>query len=210
MNKKGIIALIVIVLVIIGFFVFGKGEPTTVTNEVNNETPAPAAEVPAGVTKDDFKPVTQATADTSLVSRLKNVSVGISEDGKKIGFLNGTATFTSEGSSVKTTAKIGDIAVEQIKGGRTDVLATVSLTTGGTSSTYLVLFLDNGTAGLYDKSYSLVGTNINVTGIRADSVADSNIDYVVSVSYTDSKKAARSKIFVVAGGMIDSARTIEL
>jgi len=210
MNKKGIIALVVVVLAIIGFFVFGKGEPTTVNNEVNSENPAPVAEVPAGVTKDDYKPVTQATSDTSLVSRLKNTSVGISEDGKKIGFINGTATFTSEGASSQTVAKVGDIAVEQSKSGRNDVLATVSLTTGGVSSTYLVLFLDNGTAGLYDKSYSLVGTNINVTGIRADSVADSNIDYVVSVSYTDSKKAAKSKLFIVAGGMIDSARTIEL
>lgn len=212
MNKKGTIALIVVVvLIVVGYMAFGRSN-----SSVDNQA-APAAggaaaptPVPAGISKDSFKPVTSDTTDSSLLGRLKNVSVSVTEDGKKIGLLNGMATFTVSGSSDKGSVALGSIAVSKIKGSRNDVLTTLSVTASGSTSVYLALFQDNGGSALDDKSYALIGSNVTVTGVRTDDVADSNVDYVVSVSYKDASGAAHSKIFVVAAGLFDDSRTISL
>lgn len=211
MNKKGIITVIVIIVIIlVGWLAFrGSGSPST-PDTGSSSAPSTTTEIPAGVSKDDYKPVTKDTTDTSLLGRLKNSSVGVTEDGTKVNLVNGSATFTAAGSSVSSKAVVGDIAIEKAEGSRKDVLSSVSVTTGNSNTVYLVLFQDNGGSTLSDKSYAILGNKVTVTGIRADDVADSNIDYVVSVTYTDANKAAHSKIFVVEGGAFNLAKTIEL
>jgi hypothetical protein len=205
MNKKGIIILVVIILIaVVGYIAMGKN------NQGASTSNTPAANVPAGVTKDTYKPVTADTTDTSLLGRLKNSSVGVSEDGKKVALVNGTGTFTVDGTSQKGTVTLGTIAVEKTKGSRQDVITSVNVKATGSNSTYVVIFQDNGGAALEDKSYALVGEGATITGIRVDLVSDSNVDYIVSVSYRDAEQVNHSKIFVVAAGQFDLAKTISL
>ncbi len=205
MNKKGIIILVVIVLIaVVGYFSMNKGDQGAMTD---TKTPA---NVPAGVTKDTYKPVTADTTDTSLLGRLKNSSVGVSEDGKKVALVNGSGSFTIDGTSQKGTVTLGTIAVEKTKGSRKDVVTSLNVKSAGSNSTYVVIFQDNGGAALEDKSYGLVGEGATVTGIRVDLVSDSNVDYIVSVSYRDAEQVNHSKIFVVAAGQFDPAKTISL
>lgn len=219
MNKKGIIAaLVVIVLVIVGFTAFNGDKsmaPSVSTNssEVSNTAPE-------GVTKSDYAPVTKDSTDATLLSRLGKTSVGVSEDGTRIALSNGTASFSITGSSAKGSAAIGDIAIEKTKGPRKDVITTLSVNNGGSGTyTYVVLFEDNAGASLTDKSFALVGDRVSVTGIRADEVSDSTIDYIVSVSYLDRKAGeplsvkptvARTKILVVENGAFNQAKEINL
>lgn len=205
MNKKGIIALVaIVILVAIGYMAFG-GKSTTVDNGNGNAT----STVPAGVDKSDYAPVTSASTDTTLLGRLKKASVGVTEDGKKVALSNGTASFTIDGTSEKATVTLGSIAIEQTVGARKDVLATVSVSQKSGNYTYVVLFEDKAGV-LTDKSYGLVGQNATVTGIRADAVAESgDTEYVVTTSYTASG-ASKNKFFIVEKGMFNLAKTIEL
>jgi hypothetical protein len=206
MNKKGIIALVVvIVLAVLAYVALGKDDAAVVDNGSNNAT----STVPEGVDKSDYAPVTSASTDTTLLGRLKKASVGVTEDGKKVALSNGTATFTIDGTTEKATVTLGSIAIEQTVGARKDVLATVSVSQKGGNYTYVVLFEDKAGV-LTDKSYGLVGQDIAVTGIRADAVAESgDTEYVVTTSYTASG-ASKSKFFIVEKGSFNLAKTIEL
>ncbi len=212
MNKKGIIALVVVViLVVIGFMAFG-GDKTAVNNPTATSTDSTSGtntNVPAGVTKDTYAPVT--STDTTLMGRLKKASVGVTEDGKKIALVDGKATFKVEGSADTITATLGNVAIEQTVGTRKDVIATVSVDYGARGTyTYVVLFEDKGGA-LSDKSYGELGADLSVTGLRADAVADSgSVEYVVSASYKTRTQSARSTFFVVESGVFNLAKTISL
>lgn len=210
MNKKGIIALVVIiVLVVVGYMVWG-GKGTTVTNETGSqpskETPK---EVPAGVSKDDFAPVTKSTTDTSLLGRLKTASVAASETGTRVALVDGKASFSEDG--VKGTIALGDVAVEKTVDGVKYVVTTLAVTSAGATNQYVVLFEDKN-GSLTDKSYAVVGTKATVTGVRGDVVSgNGSSQLVVSVTYTDAgSKAARTKILVVENGMFNPAKEINL
>ncbi|MFA6158586.1 MAG: hypothetical protein WC763_03105 [Candidatus Paceibacterota bacterium] len=208
MNKKGIIAaIVVIILVVVGFSILKKGDTVSPTG---TSTPVVNSEVPAGVTKADYTPVTKDSTDVTLLGRLKKASVGVSEDGSRVALSNGTGSFSIEGSATKGTVTLGDIAIEKVKGSRNDVLTTVAVNNGGsTTNTYVVLFQDQGSA-LDDKAYALVGEGVKVTGIRTDVVSDSTIDYIVSVSYTDKAGKAHTKILVVEAGLFNASKEISL
>lgn len=211
MNKKGIIALVVVVvLIVIGFTMFGKDD-VTVNNPTatSTNTGTPNTNVPAGVTKDTYAPVT--TTDTTLMGRLKKASVGVTEDGKKIALVDGKASFKVEGSADTITATLGNVAIEQTVNGRKDVIATVAVDYGARGTyTYIVLFEDKGGA-LSDKSYGETGSDISITGLRADAVTDSgSVEYVVSASYKTRNNSARSTFFVVESGVFNLAKTISL
>lgn len=204
MNKKGILIVIVlIVLAVVGYYAMGSKTGTTVENA---GTPEPVAEVPAGVTKDTYAPVTKDSTDTSLVTRLKSVSVGVTEDGTKITLAGGKADFTVSGSSAKGSVAMGDVAITKTVGSRTDVLATLTVSTGSTKTSYVVLF-DDRAGVLSDKSYAVMGTGVTVTGMRADDIASEG-DYVVSVSYKDAK-GTHTKLLVVDGGEFNLAKTVD-
>ncbi len=209
MNKKGILAaLVIIVLAVVAVKAFKGGDVTAPSTSTS--TPSTTTEVPAGVTKDDFAPVTKDSTDSTLLGRLKRTSVGVSEDGTRIALSNGKATFTVPGTKTTGTAALGDIAVEKAEGSRKDVLASLAVNNGGSATySYVVLFEDNGST-LADKSYAVVGENVTVTGVRADDVSDASIDYIVSVSYKDKAGAARTKILVVQGGAFNPAKEINL
>lgn len=208
MNKKGIIVLIVIiVLVVVGFLVWG-GDDTSVVNNNTNE-PSTNTEVPAGVDKEDFAPVTSATTDTSLLGRLKTVSVSAAETGTRVALVNGKASFTE--GSVKGTITLGTVAVSKTISGVNHVLATLAVNSGTAATwNYVVLFEDkNGT--LTDKSYAPIGDRVEITGVRADEVSDGKggSQMVVSVSYKESGKA-RTKILVVENGVFNPAKEITI
>jgi hypothetical protein len=203
MNKKGIIVfVIIVVLAIVGYMALGG--KTTTTNE---SAPEVNVEVPAGVTKETFAPVTKDSTDTSLITRLKSASVGVTEDGTKVTLVGGKADFTVPGSSAKSSVSIGDIAVTKTVSGRTDVITSLTVTTGSTKTSYVVIFEDKGSA-LSDVSYAPVGTNATVTGIRTDDIA-SDGEYVVSVSYKDAS-GARTKLLVVSSGAFNLSKSIDL
>jgi len=219
MNKKGIIAaVVVIILVIVGFVAFG-GDKTSVSSTATS-TPVTNTEVPAGVTKDDYAPVTKDSTDTTLLARLQKASVGVSEDGTRVALSGGKASFVIDGTTTNGSVTLGDVAIEKTKGSRENVITTVSVNNGGSGTyTYVVLFEDNAGASLTDKSYALVGDRVVITGIRADEVADSTIDYIVSVSYLDRKAGeplsakptvAHTKILVVQNGAFNPAKEINL
>jgi hypothetical protein len=207
MNKKGLMAVVVIIILVVGgYLVWGKGS-TTVSNggSVTNEVPA---NIPAGVTKDTYAPVTKTTADTTLIDRLKNVSVSAAETGSRVALVNGKAQFASDG--VKGTISLGDIAVSKTIGGASYVIATLAVNSGGTSaSQYAVLFTDKAGSPLADSSYALIGAGAQVTGVRADEVAGG---FVVTVNYTLPTSGSRTltKILVVENGAFNSAKEINL
>jgi hypothetical protein len=205
MNKKGVIAIIVIIiLVVIGYSIWG-GSSTSVSNETGTNTPVV---VPEGVTKETFAPVTKDTTNTTLIGRLKSASVSATESGNRAALSNGTAKFTE--GSVKGTITLGDVATEKTVGGVKYVLAPITVDTGGSAYQYVVLFEDKN-GSLTDKSYSVIGTNAKVTGIRADEVSDASgkPQLVVSISYTQSG-ASRTKLLVVENGIFNPAKEINL
>ncbi|MBX4209194.1 hypothetical protein KW799_00640 [Candidatus Parcubacteria bacterium] len=201
MNKKGIIAVVIVILAIAGFVVWGgKGSSTVVNNPVGE---TPAANVPAGVTKDTYAPVTKDTADTSLLGRLKSASVAAAETGSRVALANGKAQFSAEG--VKGTVTIGDIAVAKTVGGANYVVTTLGVNTGGSTYQYAVLFTDkNGT--LTDQSYALIGSGTVIKGVRADEISGG---LVVTITYTAAGKN-KTKILVVENGLFNSAKEINL
>jgi len=209
MNKKGIIAIIVIIILAAAGYALSRNsvKAPASSGEVASST---VTEIPAGVTKDDYAPVTKDSTDTTLLGKLKKASVGVSEDGTRVALVNGTATFTVAGSSVKSTVTLGDVAIEKTSGSRNDIVTTVAVANSGSINTYVVLFEDKNGGTLADKSFSLVGEGVKVTGIRADQVSDSTIDYIVSVSYTDKSAKAHTKILVVEAGIFNSAKEINL
>lgn len=206
MNKKGIIALLVIVIAVAGGFFAFKKDAKAPAVSTDTTTSIPVTEVaPADVT-----PVTKDSTDVTLLARLKKASVGVSEDGSRVALSDGKASFTATGSSVKGTVTLGDVAIESTSGSRKDVIATVTVNNGASSvNTYVVLFEDKDGA-LTDKSYTLVGEGVKVSGIRTDKVADAGIDYIVSVSYSDKAGKARTKILVVEKGAFNSSKEISL
>ncbi|MFA6095383.1 MAG: hypothetical protein WC767_00895 [Candidatus Paceibacterota bacterium] len=217
MNKKGLFAvIIIIILAIAGYYAFGS-KPSTSVEDIGAPSEV-KADVPAGVTKDTFAPVTKDSTDTSLIGRLKSVSVGVTEDGSKVTLADGKATFTIPGSSSKGSVSLGDVAISKDSNGRKDVLAILNVSSGGSGTfQYVVLFEDKGGV-LTDKSYVSVGDRVTVTGIRADDISAGG-DYVVSVSYLGRKDGepmtakatvAKTKILVVAGGAFDLSKTIDL
>jgi hypothetical protein len=211
MNKKGIIAVIVIIAIAATGFALSRNSAKAPVTPDTAATPVTKVEVPAGVTKDTYAPVTKDSTDTTLIGKLKKASVGVSEDGSRVALVNGVASFTVSGASVKSTVTLGDVAIEKTSGSRKDALATVAVNNGGAvTNTYVVLFEDKNGGTLADKSYSLVGENVKVTGIRADAVSDASIDYIVSVSFTDKAGKAHTKILVVEAGLFNSAKEINL
>jgi hypothetical protein len=206
MNKKGIfIVIILIILAVVGYYAMGSKTDTAVEN---TDTTAEVVKdnIPEGVTKDTYAPVTKDSTDTSLLGRLKSVSVGVTEDGTKITLAGGKADFTISGSSVKGSVSVGDIAITKTVKDRTDVLASLSVSTGSTKTAYVVLF-DDKAGTLSDKSYAVIGTGATVTGLRADDISTDG-DYVVSVSYKDSK-GAHTKLLTVLNGEFNLAKTID-
>ena len=205
MNKKGIIAVVVIiVLVVLGYMVFSGKSSTTVANPsatnpstVNPSTnTAPAAALPSGVTKD--------TTDSVLMSRLAGVSVNAAETGSRVALVGGKAQFSTNGAP--GSIAIGNIATETTFGGSSYVFATLGVTTGTQTYQYAVLFSDdNGT--LTDQSYDVIGSGVQITSLRADQISGG---LVVTVSFTDASGASHSKILVVENGAFNPAKDISL
>ena len=129
MNKKGVIALIVvIILIIIGYSLWGGAE-STVSNQTVNSAPVV---VPEGVTKETYAPVTSGTTDTTLIGRLKSASVAAAETGSRVALVNGTAKFTE--GNVKGTITMGNVAVEKEIGGVKYALTSIGVNSGGNST----------------------------------------------------------------------------
>jgi hypothetical protein len=210
MNKKGVIAIIVIIiLVIIGFSAMkGNDSVSNPVTGTGNEENTP------DVTKDSFAPVTKDTTDTTLLGRLKSASVSAAETGNRVALSGGMAKF-SEGS-VKGTITLGDIAIAKTTDGANYVLSSLAVNSGGSGTFhYVVLFEDkNGT--LTDKSYALIGDRVRITGIRADEVSGA---LAVTVSYlghdqgeplSSAPSVPKTKILVVENGAFNAAKEINL
>ncbi len=217
MNKKGVITvIIIIILVFIGYMIWG-GKGSTVTNSNTDKTTETDR---GGISRDDFQATDKDSTDATLLGRLRSASVSASESDSRVALSNGKAQFTS--LSVKGTITLGDVAVEKtIDDGSKYVLATLSVNSGGSGTfQYVVLFEDkDGT--LTDKSYSLVGDRVKVTGLRADPVTgvSGGSGLVVSVSYLDHDKGEplaaqpsvpHTKILVIENGLFNSAKEISL
>ena len=211
MNKKGIIAIVVVIVVVLaGYMIWGGKSSTSVTtnpstpnqavNQPSSNTPdnnaAPTVSLPAGVTKD--------TTDASLMTRLSSVSVDAAETGSRIALVNGKAQFST--GSVQSSIALGNIATETTFGGASYVFATLGVSTGDSNSQYAVLFSDNN-GTLTDQSYDLIGSGVQVTGLRADQISGG---LVVTVTFTDASGAAHSKILVVENGAFNPAKDISL
>lgn len=205
MNKKGLIAVIVIIiLVIVGYLVWGKSSSSVPATSTGNGSAVTGdtTTLPAGVTKDTFAPVTKATADTTLLGRLKGTSVAAAETGSRVALVNGKAQFSADGA--KGTITLGDIAVSKTVNGAGYAVATLAVTTDGSAPVqYVVLFQDNGTT-LTDASYALIGSNAQITGLRADEVTGG---LLVTVTYTVGGKSM-TKILTVENGAFNSAKEI--
>lgn len=216
MNKKGIIIFLVLIVVVVGVVMATRGGDTSTSNEtVDSGVTTPTTDVPEGVSKDTYAPVTKESTDSSLLGRLKSASVSASESGARVALVNGTAKF-SEGN-VKGTITMGDVAVETKVGGVSYVLASLAVNSGGSGTfKYVVLFEDKDGV-LTDKSYALVGDRVVVNGVRADVVSGDQV--AVSVTYLDHDKGEplsaaptipRTKIFIIESGVFNPAKEISL
>jgi hypothetical protein len=208
MNKKGIIAVIVIIiLVILGFTMWG-GNETSVNNPGGGDT----EELPE-VTKEELAPTTKDNTNKDLLSRLKSASVSATESGNRVALVNGTAKFTE--GEVKGTITLGDIVVQKDIEGTIYDLAPISVSMGGSGTyKYIVLFEEkNGT--ISDKSYALIGDRVTITGIRADVVsgAQGDAQIVVTVSYlghdqgeplSSAPSVPMTKILIVKDGALST------
>jgi hypothetical protein len=205
MNKKGIIAVVVIIiLVILGFTMWG-GNETSVNNPggESNETPE--------VTKEELAPITKDNTNQSLLTRLKSASVSATESGNRVALVNGTAKFTE--GEVKGTITLGDIVVQKDIDGTIYDLAPLSVSTGGSGNfKYVVLFEEKGGV-ISDKSYALIGDRVNITGIRADVVSGpkGEAQMVVTVTYlghdqgeplSSAPSVPMTKILIVKNGVM--------
>lgn len=211
MNKKGFISLvIIIVLIVIGFMAWnGGGQPEPV-----DTTGTTTEEEDGGLTRKDFQTTDKDTTDPDLLARLKSVSVSASESGSRVALSNGKAQFSSE--DVKGTITLGDVAVEKTVDDVKYIVTSISVNSGGPGTFHYVVLFEDKDGSLTDKSYSLMGDRIRVTGLRADDVAGG---LVVSVSYMDHDKGEplaaqptvpRTKILVVEEGMFNPAKEITL
>lgn len=217
MNKKGILGLvIVIILVVAGYMVFGNKNTGSVSNTGDSKE---VVSNDSGVTKETFAPVTKDSTDTSLLSKLKNASVLAAETGTRVALVNGSAKFTD--GDVKGTITLGEVAVETSTSGVKYALSSLSVNSGASGTFKYVVLFENKDGAFADKSYALVGDRVNITGIRADVVSDTKgvNQIVVSVSYLDHDKGEplsgnpsvpRTKIFVVEDGVFNSAKELTL
>jgi len=211
MNKKGVITIIIIIiLVVVGFMVWG-GDKTAVTNDGTGSTKVTDD---GAVTRDDFKTTDKDSTDTTLLEKLKNSSVMVSESGNRVALSGGKASFSSEG--VKGTVVLGNVAVEKTIGNTKYVVTTLSVNSGGSGTFHYIVLFEEKDGNLVDTSYSLVGDRVKVNGLRADEVAGG---LVVSATYLDHDKGEpmsaaptvpRTKILIVEGGMFNSAKEITL
>ncbi|MDE1874647.1 MAG: hypothetical protein KGI79_01330 [Patescibacteria group bacterium] len=202
MNKKGIITLvIIIVLVIIGYAIWGgKGSQ----NPYAGTTTQPGQTVSSS-TAAAFAPVTSGTTDTSLLGRLKSASVAASETGTRVALSNGTAQFS--GGGVSGTVTLGSIATETTVNGVGYAFTTIDVkSNGGADYTYVVLFQDSN-GSLTDQSYAVLGKGVTVTGLRVDQTTQG---LVVTATYNDSTGASKTKIMVVTNGQFDPSKEINL
>ena len=211
MNKKGVVIVVIIaVLVVIGYMAWsGKNSSVSVPtadSDVSTEENK--------VSRDDFAVTDKDTTDAALLARLASVSVSASESGSRTALQNGKAQFTSEG--VKGTIVLGDVAVEKTVDGAKYVVTSLSVNSGGSGTFHYVVLFEDKDGSLADKSYSLVGDRVKITGLRADDVSGG---LVVSVSYMDHDKGEplsaaptvpRTKILVVDGGVFNPAKEITL
>lgn len=178
MNKKGIIAVIVIIiLVILGFTMWG-GNETSVNNPGGSDT-----ENLPEVTKEELAPTTKDNTNKDLLGRLKSASVSATESGNRVALVNGTAKFTE--GEVKGTITLGDIVVQKDIDGTVYDLAPLSVSTGGSGNFKYVVLFEEKSGSISDKSYALIGDRVNITGIRADVVSGPKGEpqMVVTVSY---------------------------
>ncbi|HEY4500384.1 MAG TPA: hypothetical protein VJH25_01175, partial [Candidatus Paceibacterota bacterium] len=137
------------------------------------------------------------------------------ESGDRTALVKGKAQFTSE--NVKGTIVLGDVAVEKVVGDTKYVVTSLSVNSGGSGTFHYVVLFEDKDGNLTDKSYSLVGDRVKITGLRADDVSGGGL--IVSVSYMDHDKGEplsasptvpRTKILVVDGGVFNSAKEINL
>ena len=215
MNKKGILGLVVIViLAIVGYVIWGGTAEYVPKTGTAQETP-----VDSIAAKETFAPVTKDSTDMSLLGKLKNSSVSASETGTRVALVNGTAKFTDE--AVKGTITMGDVAVEAAVSGSKYAVTSLSINSGESSTFKYVVLFENKNGTFTDNSYGVVGDRVNITGIRADVVSDTNgvEQVVVSVSYLDHDRGEalssaptvpRTKIFVVENGTFNSAKELSL
>jgi hypothetical protein len=216
MNKKGVITIIVIIiLVIVGYMVWG-GSNSTVTNNPGSLT---TEEPKDAVTKDSYQATDKDSTDTSLLNRLKSASVSATESGSKVALSNGKASFNAEG--VKGTVVLGDIAVEKTIAGSKYAITTLAVNSGASGTFQYVVLFEDKNGNLLDNSYAFIGDRVKITGIRADEVSgvSGGTGLVVSVSYLDHDKGEpmtstptvpHTKILVVENGSFNAAKEITI
>jgi hypothetical protein len=208
MNKKGVITIIVIIiLVIVGFMAFSGNESTVTNNDNGTVIGTDNTDTTGG-----FETTDKDSTDASLLSKLKSASVSATESGSRVALSGGKASFNSDG--VKGTATLGDIAVEKTVGGTKYAVATLAVNTGGSGTFHYVVLFEEKDGNVVDKSYSLLGDRVRVSGLRADDVSGG---LVVTVSYLDHDKGEplsaaptvpRTKILVVENGMFNAAKEL--
>ena len=212
MNKKGFfIVIVIIILVVIGYMVLRGGDSVVTNNDTDKVTETDEDKI----SRDDFATTDKDSTDANLLIRLQSVSVSANESDSRIALSNGRAQFTSD--NVKGTILLGDVAVEKTINGVKYVLATLAVNSGGSGTFQYVVLFEDKDGNLTDKSYSLVGDRVNITGLRADDVTgvSGGSGLLVSVSYLDHDKGEplsaqpsvpRTKILVVENDMFNSAK----
>lgn len=211
MNKKGFISLVIIVVLIVIGFVAWNGDDSPESVDTTSTTTEKEEE---GLSRKDFQTTDKDNTDQALLNRLESVSVSANESDTRVALSNGKAQFASE--DVKGTITLGDVAVEKTVGDMKYVVTSVAVNSGGSGTFHYVVLFEDKDGTLTDKSYSLVGDRVRVTGLRADDVSGG---LVVSVSYMDHDKGEplaaqptvpRTKILVVEEGMFNPAKEITL
>ncbi len=199
MNKKAIISVVVIiVLIILGYLIWGG--KSSIPAGVG--APEGTTSTTTTTTTTAFAPVTADNTDSALLARLQNISVSAAETGSRVALVNGKASFDS--GSVKGTAALGNIAVETTVGSTSYVFTTLDITLGGSDYQYAVL-LDDTNGVLTDDSYDLIGQNVSITGLRADQISGGT---VVTISFMDAQKNLHGKALVVENGAFVPSKDI--
>jgi hypothetical protein len=202
MNKKGIIAAIVVIILVIGGYMLWGGKSSSTSYAPSGATATVTLPGGATTSKDAFAPVTKDTADASLVGRLKSVSVSAAETGSRVALVDGKAQFDAGGS--KGSLALGDIAVEATLGSVKYAFTTIGVAVGGVTYQYVVLFTDDNGA-LTDQSYDVLGQGVQVTGLRADALADG---LAVTATFKYAAGNPHSKILVVENGAFNPAKDV--
>jgi hypothetical protein len=160
----------------------------------------------------------ERAGESEIREALSSASVIMPDTKRVVALTDGTTSFPSApGSTSQTVVTMTDVFDTKMVDGRTDVLAIVDISYGGSGTYQYLALYEVGTAGLVPKSIGLIGDRVEVGGISTDDLFGSDgEEYLITVSYLDRAEGdpmtaepsePKEKYFLVENGVFNFAKT---